>query len=254
MDAERVLIVAAHPDDETIGAGIWMARFANREAITIVHVTDGSPRNMSDARAAGFHTREDYAAERRRELYAAVGLAGIRPDQCRELGFVDQESWRRLPELVVRIREVVAELRPELVLTHPYEGGHPDHDACAFAVAQVLDGAGYQEFAGYHNGPEGMVTGEFLDEPRGEIAAITLTPAERELKAAMFSSFATQRRILSMFRLENEKFRTAPSYDFTRPPHAGELLYERFGFASGEEWRRSAARALDELAKERALV
>jgi len=252
MDAERALIVAAHPDDETIGAGIWMARRPSSDGITIVHVTDGSPRYLSDARSAGFATREEYAAERRRELLAAVGLAGIHPDQCRALGYVDQESFHDLRDLVESIRGVIAELKPDLILTHPYEGGHPDHDACAFAVGHALDGAPHHEFASYHNGPTGLVSGKFLCEGPEEV--LTLSPAERELKAAMFSCFRSQKRVLDWFTIAQEKFRIAPKYDFTKPPHEGELLYERFGFATGEDWRRRAAEALAALPNHRAVV
>ncbi len=40
--AERVMIVVAHPDDETIGLGAQLRRF---EDALLVHVTDGAPRD-----------------------------------------------------------------------------------------------------------------------------------------------------------------------------------------------------------------
>ncbi len=87
-----------------------------------------------------------------------------------------------------------------------------------------------------------MVTGEFLSAPGSRPQTIDLTAAERRLKRRMFDAFATQRQVLKMFSLENEKFRLAPHYDFTQPPHDGDLQYERFGFAQGSEWRRRASR------------
>ncbi len=239
------MIVAAHPDDEIIGAGIWMARHEDHDLISIAHVTDGSPRNHPD--------REQYAKIRRRELFAAVGLAGIRPDHCHELGFVDQEAYLHLPELVDRIKALVDELRPRLILTHPYEGGHPDHDAAAFAVAEVTGGRHY-EFTSYHCAESAFVTGEFLPAIGSKQETIELEPAERELKRAMLDVFATQQDILKLFSTERERFRPARAYDFTKPPHPGELQYERWGFASGAEWRKRAAEAIEMINKNRRAI
>ena len=52
---EPVAIVVAHPDDETIAAG---ASLPLLRTLTLVHVTDGAPARLQDARAAGFGTAE----------------------------------------------------------------------------------------------------------------------------------------------------------------------------------------------------
>ena len=45
-----------------------------------------------------------------------------------------------------------------------------------------------------------------------------------------------------------ERFRLAPRYDFTQPPHAGDLHYEQFGWElTPQRWRSLAAAALKEL-------
>ena len=123
----RVLLIAAHPDDEVIGAGIQMTRW-NPEQVTFIHVTDGSPLDPKHAQAAGFDTREEYATERRSELGRALKLAGMGEARCLELGYVDQQAHLHLVELVERLAELIAEIRPSVIYAHPYEGGHPDHD------------------------------------------------------------------------------------------------------------------------------
>lgn len=93
--AAPVAVIVAHPDDETVGAGAHLARTRESElGPTIIHVTDGAPRNMSDALAAGFTTREDYARARRRELLAALNLAGIGAEQTRGIGLIGESLVR----------------------------------------------------------------------------------------------------------------------------------------------------------------
>ena len=57
---------------------------------------------------------------------------------------------------------------PTSILTHAYEGGHPDHDAVAFAVAAAVRVAGRAadttivEMPFYRAGPEGWIRQLFL--------------------------------------------------------------------------------------------
>src|SRR5436309_800068 len=127
----RVLIVAAHPDDETIGAGGILPRL---ELAGIVHITNGSPRSLADARAAGYITGDDYAHARRGEMQRALALAKVSPDLARCLKVIDQEASLDMAYVSLRLADLLKELHPTAVLTHAYEGGHPDHDAAAFAV------------------------------------------------------------------------------------------------------------------------
>ena len=242
------MIVAPHPDDETIGAAIWMARHRDIR-ITLLHITDGSPRDPADFPAAGFASREAYADERRCELGEALSLFRIGPEQLRSFSYVDKESHLHLPELIARMLALIKELQPAVVLSPAYEGGHPDHDTAALAVAvarlHVTQSFCHLEYRLYHAGPNGaMVTDEFLPQPMNPVEVCPLTKAEQQLKRRMLATFRTQQHILREFSLSNEQFRPAPSYDFARPPHEGMLMYEHWGWAiSGKEWRDYAAEA-----------
>ena len=251
--APRTLFVLAHPDDEVLAVGARLERFAGSRLLT---VTDGVPKDGEDARRHGFSTLEGYGEARRQELSAALAEARLPHDFARSLGLQvpDQTASLRLADLSVALAEEIEEFAPEVILTHPYEGGHPDHDACAFAVHAAArlarqkrpsaQGPVLLEAAFYHAGREGsMCTGVFLEDPRvPSPVVLTLTEEERARKRARLAYFGTQGETLAQFGMERETFRFAPSYDFTQPPHPGQLLYERFPWGmTGEQFRELAS-------------
>ncbi len=248
-----VVIVVAHPDDEVIGAGSQLPHV--REVVYLVHVTDGSPRDLGDARAAGCSSREEYHLVRRKELACALAQAGVGVERCFELGVVDQEASRELETIARRITDIVQTIGPELVLTHPYEGGHPDHDAVAFAVHaawKLIAEAGRNppaiaEFTSYHAGRWGLEVFEFLPGP-WPVTTVRLSENDRQLKSRMIRCYRSQQRVLQQFPLDIERFRPAPDYDFLQPPHPGRLYYENFGWdLTGPQWRGLARDALESL-------
>ncbi len=244
-------MVAAHPGDETIGAGGLLSRI---QEPVIVEVTGGAPANPDWAQRTGYTSSEEYARARRQELLNALDFAGMSEKRLRPLHFTDQETWTRLAELTTRLKELLDELRPRTVLTHPYEGGHPDLDSTAFAVhaaCLLIDHPpNVYEFTSYHatgGDTNGLETGRFL--PGGDLGQpIALTTEERERKCRMIECFASQRDLLRHVAVDVERFRPAPVYDFTQPPHPGLLFYERFAWGTtGNQWRLAAALALRSL-------
>jgi N-acetylglucosamine malate deacetylase 2 len=236
----NALLVFAHQDDEVIALGARMARFSHAH---MVHVTDGAPRDQADSRAHGFAALDDYRLARANELHRALHLAGLEHMSRECLAIPDQEAALRLPELTRAILQRIQVHRPDVIFTHPYEGGHPDHDACAFAVhhartiyaqpgATAPQGATAPlviESGFYHAGPHGIETGAFLrhSSPGHEIS-YSLSPEEQKRKQLLIECFTTQRATLSSFSLTEERFRIAPDYDFTRPPHPAPVFYDQF--------------------------
>ncbi len=240
-----LLIIAAHPDDEAVGAVTLLLR---SERSAVVHVTDGAPRDP--ALRPGHPDRAAYARLRREEALAALAAAGVGPAGAIALSAVDQEAVDVLAPLARELAAVVAALRPRLVVTPAYEGGHPDHDATALAARAALvlvrrrrgSAPRLVEMTGYHLAGGRVVTGAFLDGPRAIHHRLRL--AERTVKRRMLDAYASQREVLAMFGVEEERFRVAPPLWPWPRPHAGPLHYEVRGWTTFERFR---ARALDGL-------
>jgi LmbE family N-acetylglucosaminyl deacetylase len=251
--AVRIAVVVAHPDDETIGIGGHLRRFAD---VRLVHLTQGAPDDPADAQAAGLAGKHEYAAVRAAELAAAMRFAGVAPDRCTGFGITDQQACRQLARSARRLAEFFAAWRTEIVLTHPYEGGHPDHDAAAFAVhaaaALLRDRAANApdlvEMAFYHDGGPRLVTQRFPPDGAGGEICLALDEEDWARKEKMIVCHRSQRAVLALFRGRVERLRPAPVYDFSEPANGGRLFYERMPWhVTGRFWQKCAARALREL-------
>jgi len=251
--APRTLLVLAHPDDETVGAS---SRLTRVEVAALIYATDGAPRDGRDAHAAGFSNIEAYAQARRAETLRALAHAGISSERVVFLDYPDQQAAFNLVPLTIGLREQIAGTHPEVVLTHPYEGGHPDHDAVAFAVhaaATTLARDGREppaiiEFTSYHARGDGPVFGEFLPRTEVKERIVSLNADARALKQRQLACHHSQAATLHGVPLDQERFRVAPAYDFTRPPHEGQVLYERHDWGlTVDAWCALAATATERL-------
>jgi LmbE family N-acetylglucosaminyl deacetylase/SAM-dependent methyltransferase len=143
-DLEAVVVVAAHPDDESLGAGGLLHEAARRGLdVRVVCATAGEashPRSPT-------HTPDDLRRRRARELDAAVeAVAGVRPPLLLDLA--DGEVAAREADLVTALVDLVGDGRHTLLAAPWRHDAHPDHEAAgrAAAAAAVRTGARLVEY------------------------------------------------------------------------------------------------------------
>ena len=253
----RALLVFAHPDDETIALGARLRRFAGAH---LLHVTDGVPANGADSLAHGFHSLLEYRSARWQEMDRALELADLAHMSRERFDIPDQEASFQLSGLTRRLAAIFRKRRPQVIFTHPYEGGHPDHDACAFAVHHAISMLRSMneavplivEAPFYHAGSQGIETGVFLpaDPPQPEVI-YPLSAREQQGKRTLLSCFTSQQETLQYFGTQEERYRVAPAYDFRRPPHWGGVFYDNYSWGiASPDFCKVAAEAEDALDEE----
>jgi LmbE family N-acetylglucosaminyl deacetylase len=133
----RLACITAHPDDESLGFGGALARYAAEGVeVSLIVATRGERGRYGDGSEP--HPGEaELGRIREAELRAAADVLGVR--NVRFLDYLDGELDRADPvEATGRIARYLRELRPDVLLTFDPYGvyGHPDHVAiCQLALA-----------------------------------------------------------------------------------------------------------------------
>jgi LmbE family N-acetylglucosaminyl deacetylase len=152
-----VVVVAAHPDDETFGAGglIHSCCRAGRE-VAVITVTDGE-----GARTDLAHP----GAVRRRELRAALSCLSGRYIQWHRLGMPDGNVVSHESALE---RAIKTRLPTDATLIAPFEqDGHPDHESVAricmtLGQRRNMSVLRYPIWAWHHSSPGAWQDREFV--------------------------------------------------------------------------------------------
>ncbi|HET7904312.1 MAG TPA: PIG-L family deacetylase [Candidatus Eisenbacteria bacterium] len=150
----RLIAVLAHPDDESLGVGGTLAKYAAEGAETyVVTATRGQAgrfRGGKEGEDPAHPGRGELARIRAAELRAASSVLGVR--ELVQLGHEDGVLDQADPREVVRaIAGHYRRLKPQVAVTFPPDGayGHPDHIAVSqFATAAAVAAANPEFDAG----------------------------------------------------------------------------------------------------------
>ncbi len=141
-DQLKLMCVLAHPDDESLGNGGILAKYAAEGVETyLVTATRGERGWFGDER--DYPGLEALGKIREAELLAAARVLGI--NRVHFLDYIDGDLDQAPPaEALAKIVGHIRRVQPDVVVTFGPDGsyGHPDHIAiCQFTTAAIVEAA-----------------------------------------------------------------------------------------------------------------
>jgi N-acetyl-1-D-myo-inositol-2-amino-2-deoxy-alpha-D-glucopyranoside deacetylase len=166
--AKRLLLVHAHPDDETINNGVTMAKYAASGAqVTLVTCTRGEEGEVLVTELANLASDKDDKLGEHREVELKDAMAQLGINDFRFLG-APNKKWRDsgmmgtpqnergnvfwqadLDEASYELVKIILEIKPQVLITYDEFGGygHPDHikaHRVAMRAAELAAEQGWQ--------------------------------------------------------------------------------------------------------------
>jgi N-acetylglucosamine malate deacetylase 2 len=236
----RPLIFVAHPDDETLACGGLLQRLS---ASLVVFATDGAPAGYGLERTFG--SMKAYAELRFQEASRALGHIPncafkwlTRPDGSH---LNDEHVFEELPDAATSLHAIAESFSPDAIVSHTYEGGHLDHEACSFLAMHIavalslrrfefplywLDDRGkvvLQQFRDIHR----VVPAGGSEDTMDHVMEWQLSEAEIQCKKRMMAEYRTQKGTVSTFTPDTERMRPAVSTSFSFSiPQCRSYLYQ----------------------------
>jgi LmbE family N-acetylglucosaminyl deacetylase len=182
--AGLLIVVAPHPDDETLGAGGLIHTWATTHGlpVLIVSVTDGE---------AACPEITGLGAIRRHELAAAVHELAPGGIEAVHLQLPDGQVGQHRTELATALDKITPN-GPRVTIVAPFEqDGHPDHDAAGGVAKEVArsHGATFAQYPiwAWHQATPAIFAAR-------DVGRFMLTPAAQRAKQSAIQRFQSQLR------------------------------------------------------------
>lgn len=198
LAGQAFIVLAAHPDDESLGAGGLMARLRRLGARVMVLLCTAGEASHPDSPTT---TPEQLAAVRLQEFGGA--LTHLLPDpDWRFLALPDGKLAAHRAEVLDALRRAIADVTDgsglpadRITLVAPYRhDGHTDHDTLGSAAAEAAGagGHGLLEYPIWY-----WLWADATDPTWHTWLRLPLDPAERMAKSAAMATHTSQVRALS---------------------------------------------------------
>ncbi len=129
-EAKRVLVLAPHPDDETLGCGGTIALYTSMERdVCLAVVSDGGGITLE-------YEDIDIVDARKQETLAASRVLGI--DETHFLGFPDGALMSHREDITARVETIIRDFGPDIVFAPSPIDFHDDHRAVSEIALRIL--------------------------------------------------------------------------------------------------------------------
>jgi LmbE family N-acetylglucosaminyl deacetylase len=214
------LVLAPHPDDETLGCGTTiMRRLGAATPVHVIVVSDGSTWPPGRDPAENVATRDA-------ELRAACTLLGLPGESLTHLDFPEQGLHLEGDRLVDVVADAIRRWEPTEVLTTSVADPHPDHAALGAATQRAMAGTGarllvYPVWQWDHprswvrtlrasSRPELVHTAGYIDRKRAAVASYR-SQLSSDAGGELTGGYGLGKRFLSRFLGSHEMFFPVPT-------------------------------------------
>lgn len=157
QEKKVMLVVLAHPDDETFGMGGTLAYYARHNVdVHLICATRGEVGDMSPEFLEGYSNIADRRTAELRCAAGLLGLKGVHFLDYRDSGMPGTPENRHpqalinapLERVAAEVAEIIRRIKPQVVVTFDPIGGyrHPDHIHIHQATVMAFQNAGDARF------------------------------------------------------------------------------------------------------------
>ena len=145
---KKIIVVAPHPDDETLGCGGTIAkRLAEGCEIFVIVMTDGRNAFSKLFGICSEPNPDEMVRMRRTEMNRAMKVLGVPVENILFLGVEDGKIEDNVDVLATKVLEILNELQP-VEIYFPYSGDyHRDHRAACLILKDCLKRSSFSGIA-----------------------------------------------------------------------------------------------------------
>lgn len=122
--SQRVIAIAPHPDDEVFGCGGLISRLVSRGAVPHIIVLTGGG---GSHRSCCSTPEVSIISARRKLTHKAMAILGLAESQLHEMNFADGHLGEGNQEERQKLKALIEEIKPDVILVPHHGEGWPDH-------------------------------------------------------------------------------------------------------------------------------